>query len=87
MTAAGEGFELVVVNGTPVRVWPSRHGQHVAQVWRDGFPSGVPAAHKDRSVAVAMAVEDAEAWEALRALASRRVGSKPLVMDEEGRML
>lgn len=80
MKPGGEGFDIVPVDGFDVRVWPPRGGQHVAQAWSDGRPAGVPAAHRERPVAVAMAVEDARDMErqlAERAARARRDPSHP----------
>lgn len=71
MKAAGEGFEVVSVDGLSVRVWPERRGQHVAQAWNGNRPAGVPAAHRERPVAVAMAVEDARSLSSDLSLRSR----------------
>lgn len=71
MKPGGEGFDLVPVEGFQVRVWPPRDGQHVAQAWDGTRPAGVPAAHRERPVAVAMAVEDAR--DLARGLAERTV--------------
>ena len=62
MKPGGEGFDLVVADGVPVRVWPPRHGQHVAQAFHDNNtlrPASAVVAHRDRAVAVSLAVEDA----------------------------